>query len=56
VSGLNAGDHPVLQVRRVFHKLRSVAIENSNEQFKGIFSAHEQEPTKGLIATKRFAL
>jgi hypothetical protein len=45
-----------VEVRRVFHKWRSVAIENFNEQFKGIFEAHEQVPTKGLIATKRFAL
>jgi len=45
-----------VEVRRIFHKLRSVAIENFNEQFKGIFSAHEQVPTKGLVATKRFAL
>jgi hypothetical protein len=43
-------------VRRIFHKLRSTAIENFNEQFKGIFSTHEQVPTKGLVATKRFAL
>jgi hypothetical protein len=45
-----------VEVRRVFHKLRSIAIENFNEQFKGIFSAHEQVPTKGEVATKRFAL
>jgi len=45
-----------VEVRRVFHKLRSAAIENFNEQFKGIFSAHDQVPTKGLVATKRFAL
>jgi hypothetical protein len=45
-----------VEVRRIFHKLRSVAIENFNEQFKGIFSAHEQVPTKGRVATKRFAL
>lgn len=45
-----------VEVRRVFHKLRSTAIENFNEQFKGIFSAHEQVPTKGLPRTKRFAL
>jgi hypothetical protein len=45
-----------VEVRRIFHKLRSTAIENFNEQFKGIFSAHDQVPTKGLIATKRFAL
>ncbi len=45
-----------VEVRRVFHKLRSVAIENFNEQFKGIFSAHEQVPTKGETATRRFGL
>jgi hypothetical protein len=45
-----------VEVHRLFHKLRSLAIENFNEQFKGIFSAHEQVPTKGLVATKRFAL
>ena len=44
------------EVRRLFHKLRSLAIENFNEQFKGIFDAHDQVPTKGLVATKRFAL
>ena len=43
-------------VRRVFHKLRSLAIENFNEHFKGIFDGHGQVPTKGLISTKRFAL
>jgi len=43
-------------VRRVFHALRSRAIENLNEQFKGIFDAHGQVPTKGLSNTRRFAL
>jgi hypothetical protein len=43
-------------VRRVFHKLRSTAIENCNEQFKGIFDAHGAVPTRGLPATRRFAL
>src|SRR5262245_8076535 len=43
-------------VRRVFHELRSRAIENLNEQFKGIFDAHGQVPTKGLSNTRRFAL
>jgi hypothetical protein len=43
-------------VRRVFHKLRSAAIENFNEQFKGLFDAHGPVPTKGLVATQRFAL
>ena len=45
-----------VEVRRIFHKLRSTAIENFNEQFKGIFDAHAQVPTKGLINTRRFAL
>ena len=43
-------------VRQLFHKLRSCAIENFNEQFKGIFDAHGQVPTKGLVNTQRFAL
>jgi hypothetical protein len=43
-------------VRRVLHELRSRAIENLNEQFKGIFDAHGQVPTKGLVNTRRFAL
>lgn len=45
-----------VEVRRIFHKLRSVSIENFNEHFKGIFDGHGQVPTKGLIATQRFAL
>jgi hypothetical protein len=45
-----------VEVRRIFHQLRSRAIENLNEQFKGIFDVHGQVPTKGLINTRRFAL
>jgi len=45
-----------VEVRRLFHKLRSIAMENFNEHFKGIFDGHGQVPTKGLIATQRFAL
>jgi hypothetical protein len=45
-----------VEVRRIFHKLRSLAIENFNEHFKGIFNGHGQVPTKGLINTQRFAL
>jgi hypothetical protein len=45
-----------VDVRRVFHALRSRAIENLNEQFKGIFDGHGQVPTKGLVNTRRFAL
>jgi hypothetical protein len=33
-----------------------MAIENLNEQFKGIFDGHAQVPTKGLVDTRRFAL
>lgn len=45
-----------VEVRRIFHKLRSIAMENFNEHFKGIFDGHGQVPTKGLLATQRFAL
>ena len=44
------------EIRRVFHKLRSVANENFNEQFKGIFDGHEKVPTKGLKKTQLWAL
>jgi hypothetical protein len=44
------------EVRRVFHKLRSLSLENFHEHFKGIFDGHGQVPTKGLLATQRFAL
>jgi plasmid stabilization system protein ParE len=47
---------PGVEVRRIFHKLRSLAIENFNEHFKGIFDGHGQVPTKGLLNTRRFAL
>ena len=43
-------------VRRILHQLRSRVIEHLNEQFKGIFDAHGQVPTKGLLNTCRFAL
>lgn len=45
-----------VEVRRVFHKLRSTAIENFNEHFKGIFDGHGAVPTKGQANTVRFAL
>ena len=45
-----------VEIRRIFHKLRSLAIESFNEHFKGIFDAHGQVPTKGLVNTQRFAL
>lgn len=45
-----------VEVRRIFHKLRSLAMENFNEHFKGIFGVHGSVPTKGLRNTQRFAL
>jgi hypothetical protein len=45
-----------VEVRRLFHKLRSSTIETFNQQFKGMFDGHAQVPTKGLLATRRFAL
>jgi hypothetical protein len=45
-----------VEVRRIFHKLRSLAMENFNEHLKGIFGVHGSVPTKGLRNTKRFAL
>jgi hypothetical protein len=47
---------PGVEVRRLFHELRSRAIENFNEQFKAIFEAHGPVPTKGLRDTQCFAL
>ena len=47
---------PGVEVRRIFHQLRSHAIENFNEQFKAIFDVHGPVPTKGRLATQRFAL
>lgn len=43
-------------VRSVFHKLRSMANENFNQHFKSIFGVHKAVPTKGKVATQRFAL
>ena len=45
-----------VEVRRIFHKLRSLANENFNEHFKSIFDVHGQVPTKGRANTTRFAL
>ena len=45
-----------VEVRRVFHKLRSTAIENFNEHFKGMFDGHGAVPTRGRTNTARFAL
>jgi hypothetical protein len=45
-----------VEVRRVFPQLRSHAIENFNGQFKAIFGCLDKVPTRGLIATRLFAL
>ena len=45
-----------VEVRRVFHRLRSQAIETWNGQFKAIFECGDRVPTRGLIATRRFML
>jgi|SRR5215216_5565322 len=45
-----------VEVRRVFHKLRSLANENFNEYFKSIFEVHGQVPTRGHVNTARFVL
>jgi hypothetical protein len=44
------------EVRRIFHKLRSLALENLNEHFKSIFDVHGSVPTKSLPRIQRFAL
>jgi Transposase DDE domain len=45
-----------VEVRRIFHALRSRAIENFNGQFKGVFDCGGQVPTRGLVATRRYVL
>jgi len=45
-----------VEVRKILHKTRSIAIENFNEHFKAIFGVHGSVPTKGLVATQRFVL
>ena len=43
-------------VRKVFHEVRSRAVENFNGQFKAIFDVHGPVPTRGRRATARFVL
>jgi hypothetical protein len=45
-----------VEVRRLFHQLRSHAIENFNGQFKALFDCSRSVPTKGLLATQRYVL
>jgi hypothetical protein len=49
------GDDGV-EVRRILHKERSVAIENFNGQFKAIFDVNGAVPTRGRVATARWVL
>jgi hypothetical protein len=54
------GKHPQTdsgkEVRRIFHALRGIAMENFNSLFKATFDARRPIPTRGLINTQRFAL
>jgi hypothetical protein len=45
-----------VEVRRILHRLRHIAIENLNEHFKALFDAHGSVPTRGRLDTARFAL
>lgn len=45
-----------VDVRRLLHKERSVAIENFNGQFKAIFDVNGPVPTRGRVATARWVL
>jgi hypothetical protein len=55
-KGRRRADDPGRPARRVLHEVRSRTIENLNGQFKAIFDCHAQVPTRGLRATRRFAL
>ena len=35
-----------VELRRIFHKLRTMANENFNEHFKAIFEVHGEVPTR----------
>jgi hypothetical protein len=54
------GKHPHtddgVEVRRIFHKLRSQAIEPFNNLFKSVFNWHIQMPVKGLNRSQLLAL
>jgi Transposase DDE domain len=55
-GGAYPHDDPGVQVRRLFHRLRTAAIECFNGQFKAIFDVGGPVPTRGLAATSRFVL
>jgi hypothetical protein len=45
-----------VEVRRLLHTLRSLAIEHCNQPCNAIFDGHGPGPTTGLSQTRRFAL
>ena len=45
-----------VEVRRILHKERSVAIETFDGQFKAIFDVGDAVPTRGEVATARWVL
>ena len=45
-----------VEVRRVFHQLRSHALEYFNGQVKAIFDTRPAVPTRGLLTTRRYLL
>jgi hypothetical protein len=47
---------PGVEVRRIFHQLRSHAIENFNGHFKDLVDCRRAVPTRGLVATQRYVL
>ena len=49
-------DDDGVEVRRIFHKLRSLAIEPFNGLFKNVFDWHGQVPVKGLRRTQLIVL
>lgn len=49
-------DDPGKDVRRIFHALRGIAMENFNSLFKSINGVYRQLPTRGLVNTQRFLL
>lgn len=44
------------EVRRVFHQLRSHAVEDGNGGLKGLFGCGDRGPTCGRMPTRRFVL
>jgi hypothetical protein len=45
-----------MELRRIYHKMRSQSIEPFNGLFKRIFTWRTQMPFKGLLRTKLFVL